>query len=140
MIEPTLLEAYLNTTYEVYWDEKIIKLRIGEFNSKLEELLKVYDSKSWIFITAYNPYSKKLSTQENYLRHYQLVREFSGYMTFVGVGKPDDESWEPESSILVLDLPDKIVDYLAGKYEQNAVVSGKIGQSPYLRISPQPCL
>jgi hypothetical protein len=132
MIDPALAAAYKQTTYEVYTGERIIRLRIGEYNSDIDELLEKYSSKSWVFITAYNPWSGKLSEVENKARQSELIKEISGYRFFPGAGKPDDNDWEPEISVLVLDLPKKETARLISKYQQNAVVTGEKGQAPAL--------
>jgi hypothetical protein len=132
MIEPELLEAYVNTTYEVFYNEKIIKLRITEYNFEIDKLLDKHGSKSWVFITACNPHSKKLTETENNKRQAELLTDLNGYKTFPGTGKPDDEQWDPEISVLVLDLSDEILAKLAKKYSQNAVVIGYQGQAPEL--------
>lgn len=134
MINPELLESYLKTTYEIYSEEKTIKIRIGEFNPDIDKLLEKYRGKSWAFITAYNPYSKKLTEKENKIRHDKLLNELRDYKTLPGAGKPDNNKWEPEISVLVIDISEQIIDYFAGKYQQKAVVKGKIGQNPKLKI------
>ena len=59
----SLLESYKNTRYKVF--ETNITIEIGKPNKELNELLLKYNSIEWAFITAYNPFSKKLTNYEN---------------------------------------------------------------------------
>lgn len=58
--------------------------------------VKKHRVKSWTFITAYYPYSKVLSDNENMKRHLDLVFEVALYKYFEGEGIGDDKSWKPE--------------------------------------------
>lgn len=120
-----LLEAYKNTTYRVYIDShKCIDLFIDKVNLDIISLLNKYNSNNAIFITAYNPYSKLLNKEENELRQNELIEEIKqlDLKYFYGDGIGFDLSWEPEKSILVLNVEKEKIDYLLNKYQQNAIV------------------
>lgn len=138
MIEPELVDAYIKTTYVVYDGTKTINIRIDKYNPDIDTLMEKYGAKSWLFFTAFNPYSKKLSETENKFRQHQLLTELikADYLTFPGAGIPDNTNWLPEESVLIL-FPD-LIHYLSlsliTKYQQNGVVTGKAGQRAELRI------
>lgn len=120
-----LLEAYKNTIYRVYLEENsFIDLFIDKFNLDVINILDEYKATNGIFITAYNPYSKLLTKEENELRQNKLIEEIKllDLKYFYGEGIGLNTSWEPEKSIFVLNVKEEIIDYLLDKYQQNAVV------------------
>lgn len=120
-----LLEAYKNTTYRVYLEcNSFIDLFIDKLNLDIINLLNKYNSNNAIFITAYNPYSKLLNKEENELRQNELIEEIKqlDLKYFYGDGVGLDNSWEPEKSILVLNVDKETMNYLIEKFEQNAIV------------------
>ena len=58
-----LIEAYKNTKYKVF--EPGIIIEIGILNQDVDDLLLKHTSNEWAFITAYNPYSRVLTNDEN---------------------------------------------------------------------------
>lgn len=131
--ETELIRAYLNTTYEVY--EPNIRIRIGELNEELEKLLIEYGEYSWMFITAHNPGSRKLSDKENSERNSSLLADLDSYMVFKGRGIGDTENWDPEESYFVLGITLSDATNLAKKYGQNAIVFGRIRGLPELVLT-----
>lgn len=117
-----LIKAYKNTTYEVF--EPKIKIHIGEYNEALEKLLGEHGEETWMFITASNPASKKLSNQENAERNLSLLAELNNYKVFKGRSIGDSEEWSPEESFLVLGISRARAIALGKKYGQNAIVFG----------------
>lgn len=118
-------EYYKKTTYRVYVNNDIfIDLFIDKVNLDIISLLDKYNSNNAIFITAYNPFSKILTKKENEKRLNNLVDEIKslGLTFFYGDGIGFDSSWEPEKSLLVLDVKANLIDYLLDKYQQNAIV------------------
>ncbi len=128
-----LIRAYLNTTYEVY--EPNIIIRIGEHNEKLDKLLIEHEEHSWMFITAHNPGSRKLSDNENSERNSSLLADLDSYKVFKGRGIGDTEKWDPEESYLVLGIPLSEATALGKKYGQNAIVFGRSGGLPELVLT-----
>lgn len=118
-------EYYKKTTYRVYVNNDIfIDLFIDKVNLDIISLLNKYNSNNAIFVTAYNPFSKILTKEENEKRLNNLVDEIKslGLTFFYGDGIGFDRSWEPEKSLLVLDVKANVIDYLLDKYQQNAIV------------------
>lgn len=125
-----LIKAYKNTTYEVF--EPKIKIRIGEHNEALEKLLGEHGEETWMFITASNPASVKLSNQENAERNFSLLEELNIYKVFEGRGIGDSEEWNPEESFLVPGISRVKAIALGKKYGQNAIVFGTREDLPEL--------
>ena len=96
----TLIEAYKNTKYKIF--EPALTIEIGKINQEIDDLLNEHKSHEWAFITAYNPFSKVVSEEENIIRHIELKELTRSYKTFEGHGVGDDPSWEPELSLFVM--------------------------------------
>jgi len=129
-----LFEAYKNTTYLVYSPIGEIDIRIGVMNPLLQQLLLNNSSESWVFITAYNPYSVMQDAGVNTILNTQLEDYLSGkrYLFFKGIGVGDDNSWEPEASFMVLNIRKEDAVKLGRQFKQNAIVTGVIGNSAEL--------
>ena len=127
-----LLEAYKNTKYKVFQDDIVIE--IDKLNDKLKELLNKYNSTEWAFITAFNPYSKALNQDENIERHNELKELTNSYIIFEGHGVGKDPTWEPESSLLIIGITKEDAILIGNKFEQNAIVIGKVNSAPELLI------
>lgn len=131
-IDQLLLRAYLETIYTV---EKLdIQIQIGQKNEELENLLVQYNAPSWAFITAWNPKSVSLSKDENLQRHQRLVEmvEKAAYSYFVGKGVGKGTTWEPELSLLILNIPTSEALKLGKYFDQKAIVYGEKGGLPQL--------
>lgn len=140
MISQNLINAYKNTTYSFFADDKEINIRVGEYNQFLEELLEKFNSKNWIFITAYNPYScNNVSELENENKQKKLKDELKEYIFFEGAGIADNQDWQPEKSLFVLNIDIKKADYLMEKYQQNAIVIGSKSKIPELKFNRLLC-
>ena len=128
----SLIEAYKNTKYKVFGST--ITIEIGKFNQDLNNLILNHNSNEWAFITAYNPYSKVLTNDENKIRHYELKELTENYVTFEGHGVGEDPTWEPELSLFIIGLSKVEASKIGKKFEQNAIVYGELNNSPELII------
>lgn len=128
--EHRLDDAYRATTYRVFIEgEEAIDLRIGDCTEALDDLLSHHGCDRWAFITACNPHSQPLPTEENAARQAELVafvRE-RGWALFDGMGMPADSSWQPEASVLVLGISREDAVGIAKRFRQNAIVVGERG-------------
>ena len=99
-------EAYRHTSYWVEAPQRYIRIRIGEANGDLDNLLVERGVDKWAFITAFNPGARKLTPTENAERHVQLMDRIAqgGYEILSGLGVGDDGTWPPERSVLVLGI------------------------------------
>ena len=127
-----LIEAYKNTKYKVF--EPSIIIEIGVLNQDVDELLIEHKLVEWAFITAYNPYSRVLTDDENKVRHDELKELTKDYITFEGHGVGEDPALEPELSLFVIGITRDEASKIGKKFEQNAIVYGVINSNPELII------
>jgi len=120
MLNECLTNAYLETDYFI--NLFINPLKIGIKNIELENLLKLYDVKSASYITAYNPFSKKLNDIENEKRNEELCKLCSNYICIKGIGKHPSNEWEGEPSFLFIGMNLEKAKEIGKKYEQNAIL------------------
>jgi hypothetical protein len=135
MFDPALDAAYRNTDYWVA-DALVgpFAIRIGEVTIELEELLYETVEVEWTYLTACNPGSRRLASDENARRSSELaamVRE-RGWRYFHGESVGCNGDWPPESSLLVLGVHEGKAIKLARRFGQNAVVVGRIGEAARL--------
>lgn len=127
-----LIESYKNTKYKVF--EPGIIIEIGVLNQDVDDLLIEHKLVEWAFITAYNPYSRVLTDDENKVRHDELKELTKDYITFEGHGVGEDPAWEPELSLFVIGITRDEASKIGKKFEQNAIVYGVINSNPELII------
>lgn len=128
----TLIEAYKNSKYEIF--ETSIIIEIGIINQQLDDLLLKHNSNEWAFITAYNPYSQVLTDEENEIRHSDLKVLTKNYVTYEGHGVGEDITWKPELSLFIIGISKDDALKIGYKFDQNAIVYGKIEFAPELLI------
>ncbi len=123
MIKPALLQAYLETNYNVY-GRVSLNLRIGVFNQVLAALHKANQVDSSAFLTAVNPFSKNLTDSDNAQRQALLVLELKHQNLIFreGMGMHPSGKWPGEPSFLVFGLDQAGAKILGEKFEQNAII------------------
>ena len=120
----TLEDFYFQTTYRALFKKKFIDFRLD--NQKKYRRLDFCNLsiKSWVFISAENPYSIKLSERENYFRSGQLSRYLSvkkrNYVP--GLGIPDCVDWPVELGFFILNISMSDAKYIGNKFQQNAIL------------------
>ncbi len=126
--------SYLRTTYRVVEVTPPIDIRIGEARPEIDALLDKHGARSWAFITAWNPGSKKLDAAENQRRQAALEAEVKqvGYVFYRGAGVPDEKDWDPEESILIVGINSEDAVKLGKKYAQAAIITGERGAQAQL--------
>ena len=124
----TLIKAYLDAVYVVYYNDRPKKLKVGENYSWLDQLIQQHSCSSAVFITASNPQSQQLTESANQESNDKMRQYFehNGYCFLPGYGTDKTGSWPKEESYLVFGLPFNEADCLARQFRQNA----------YLRICP----
>jgi hypothetical protein len=126
------LHDSLRTAYESteFWVDDApsgqFYLRCGERSPTLDRLLTDAGLNDWIYITACNPGSRRLSDDENASRMQQLEAQLQALPCVIyhgrGVGTVGD--WPPEPSLLVLRLGEREGLEIARTFGQNAIVAG----------------
>jgi hypothetical protein len=127
-VDPDLQAAYLRTAYWVEARPQPIALRVGERSRALDRVLARQRSGRWAFITAWNPNSRLLAPWRNAARQNELLQALrrAGYRWLPALGDGDDPAWPPEPSVLVLGMSPRNAVRLARRFDQNAVVVGKL--------------
>ena len=123
-ISPELIRAYREAHYIVLGKGKEIRLQVGTVNLELERLMSNKNAHTASVLTAYNPYSEVKTKQDNELAQMQLRQRLEelGISTLEAVGRDAKEQWEPEPSVLALDLTLKQAETLADEFGQNAFI------------------
>jgi hypothetical protein len=130
--------ASMTTRYTIdIHGEKSITLSIGVPDPELDKLLSHYQANSYAYLTAYNPQSTTLNTDENLQRHQRLCREIDqrGFRYLTGKAIPDTGEWEPELCVFAFDMPRSTVLELCQEYAQDGAVVGEHGVGPKLMFT-----
>ena len=130
MISTNLFEAYKATCYEII-DPKI-EIFIGQENEALQTFLKVNHFENWCFITAWNPFSNALTTEQNIALNHSLSLDLIDFKLFQAQGKDTIGSWPPEPSFFVANITEDEAIALGKKYQQNAIIYGTIHETAKL--------
>jgi hypothetical protein len=132
MISKDLLEGYQATCYSIL--KPNIDIYIGRENEALQSFLNGRHFDSWCFITAWNPFSKALSLEENNVLNKKLEADLINYVVFPGAGRDTLGDWPPEISFFVGNITKENAVFLGKKYEQNAIVYGEVEKMAELII------
>ncbi len=121
-----LITAYKNTRYFVQQHPNEWVIKINEFNSDFNTHLEANKVEEWAFITAYNPYSNKLSINENNELQQVLKQKLqhNNFKYWEGYGQGEGE-WPAEPSVLVLNISKEYAMQLAKNFKQNAFCTEK---------------
>lgn len=122
-IDPVLAQAYRETEYRVCADHPFV-LRVGTRSADLLDLYRSHQVDCCVFITACNPYSKKLGDAENGARQLALARELerAGLAWHPGEGEHPSGDWPAEPSFLVMGADLASSKSMGIRLEQNAVI------------------
>lgn len=122
-LEPDLIAAYKNTLFQANVGDEGITLRVGERCPELQEVFEQHSVTTACYITAYNPFGRLLTKQENEDRNARLKTELTSvYPIYEGVGADPNGEWKGEASFLALGASKDVSLALAEAWEQNAVV------------------
>lgn len=125
----------MRTKYTVHLNGgSTLTLLIGKQNPQLDTLLRQNQSSTYAYLTACNPFSSTLSTEENLVRHNALLKDVSdlGYTHLVGLSIPETGDWDPEICIFVFNMSRTVTRELCQKYDQDAALVGDWGSPPKL--------
>ena len=123
MINPDLLKSYKLANYHVDASPSFI-LKIDIHSPELESIYKTSHKHTAAFITAFNPYSQELSTQENKDRNHKLEELIQSFhFDYIhGEGKCGDGDWDGEESFLIFGISENQASEIGKEFEQNAIV------------------
>jgi len=137
-LPPELQKAFEETHYIVH-HQPPFTLRIGQPCPALEEQLHAREQQGAAFITAWNPYIKALSHEENASRQADLLTDIRarGLSSLPGIGQHPDNGWPGEESVLILGIALDAAKALASKYGQWAFVWAPASAAPELVVLPK---
>lgn len=100
-----LLQAFNETAYIVH-HEQPFTMNIGLPCPPLKSLMGEHNALCAAFITAWNPFSQRLSPQQNKVRQQELKAELKkrGQKCIDGIGQHPSNNWPGEASVLVLGI------------------------------------
>jgi len=121
-ISAELEKAYREALYVIHWGDEHIALRVGHANPELAALMKIHETTSAAFLTAFNPYSVLATTEENVRNQHSLIADIHslGLMGIAGEGSDSSNLWPSEPSVLALGISLQSAELLADRYGQNA--------------------
>lgn len=130
-------QAFESTLYTVLPDGVLLMkeliIRIHQPNVELQRFLEEKGLDSWAFLTAWNPFVRKLSMKENVARNAQLEQLLKGYQYLFAEGRPaKPEEWEAEASFFVMDISEAKASRMGEQFEQQAIVVGRAGEEAEL--------
>jgi len=124
MSKSELEKHYLDTTYSIFINEEQYDIKIGKpLPSVIKKLLD--KEKTAVILTAWNPRSQPLSSQENKARNNELNSALNKYSVLSALGQGSDlsdTSWTAEESYFILGIKKREAEMLAVEYEQYAYV------------------
>jgi hypothetical protein len=128
-----LMRAYRQTSYCVRVRGTSVRMRIGEPNAELRQVLRAHQRRSFAFITAWNPALKQLSKKENARRQRALLREVRKlHLTaFKGWGRSASGEWA-EQSLFIVGIKRRVALRLGKNYGQAMLVVGDRSAVPRL--------
>ena len=123
MVDEATVRAYRETEFRVHTDPPLV-LRIGEPNPGLRRLQALHGVVSSAFITAFNPFSERLSEAHNQSRQAELEAELTrrGVPFVAGIGQHPSNGWPGEPSVLALGLSLEEASRIGRRFDQNAIV------------------
>lgn len=126
IVKSELEKAYLETTYSVFIDNNKYDIKIADpIPSIVDQLFDNEKEKSAVILTAWNPRSKALSSEDNKVRNNKLHSYLKNnkYTVYKALGQGNDASWPAEESFFIIDLNKADVEKIAVEYGQYAYVS-----------------
>ncbi len=126
VIAKNLIASYLCANYQIGAgpDSDSISLRIDQYSEALAKFLISSEQSCAAIISAYNPYSLRLSNEENLAAH-ESLRDFldrHSYPIIESLNLDLANSWPAEKSFFVSGLDLNNAQTLGQQYDQNAIV------------------
>lgn len=122
---------YQNTSYEFKIDGNSVAIRIDDTQSTLNSFLMKRNWVSYAIISAANPQSDLRSSEENKIRHQQLISSLKDHYFIDGWNRASNPTWD-EQSLLIFDITRLEAEYLAECFEQAAIVFGSLDEKAEL--------
>jgi hypothetical protein len=140
-VPPDLVEAYLKAVYEIdAAGDSTITFHIDRRCAALDALLAEHGAQNAMFITAYNPRSRKQAAADNTDAHRALLDAVAKLdkRTLPARGRDPDGQWPAEPGLLVFDISREEGLTLARRFGQFAVVWIERAGAPALLFAERP--
>jgi hypothetical protein len=123
-VSKTVINAYNIAHYHVKVPDQPFVLLIERRSAPLAALMKDLGVTQAAFITASNPFSRKVKDTVNERAHKALRNDIEklGVVFYEGTGEDPSGKWKVEASYLVLGITPEQAKALGVKYGQNALV------------------
>lgn len=124
-----LYEAYRQTIYQVTLPHGPFELRVDTRHPRFDEAVRIHNARTWGFISAENPLSRKTEPDINEANHARLLQALAalGHLVFPAWGVPQGNDWTPEKSLCAFGIHADSLRTLGLQFGQNAVVWGETG-------------
>ncbi len=136
-IPAALLTAYAATLYEIDAPDGTALIRIGQPVPEVLHALTFHWDRVAV-VTAFNPFSVKLSEAKN-LRRHEVLRgavAAAGHRLLGGAGRGASGEWPSETSLAIFDATDDELDDWMLTFGQNAIVVATRDGNAALRLHP----
>ena len=131
-----IIQAYRKA---LYTSNIGITLIVDTKSEKLDKLLSESDASSAIYITAWNPFSQMMNSDENQelnsLLKSDLLTLIDEEKVIDGFGEDPSKKWPGEKSFLALGITKEEGIRLSEKYRQNAFVYHEFGKKTELILT-----
>jgi len=133
-INEQLIANYHNTHYQIGTISGLITLRIDHFSQALAEFLLTSHQSTAAIISAYNPHSQSLSSEENQSAHESLRQHLMqhGHPMIGGLNIDPTGQWPQEKSFFVLGVDLETARAIGQHFKQNAIVWIQSDAIPHL--------
>ena len=124
VIARNLISGYRDTDYQIGAGSDSISLRIDQYSESLAKLLIASKHPCAAMISAYNPYSQRLSNEENLIAHESLRNNLRRHYCPIIESLNIDPTgrWPTEKSFFVLGADLNTAQSLGQQFNQNAIV------------------
>lgn len=120
--------AYRATSYRVEHPDGAFTLRVGVRSRTLDRLLSKHGLRTWAYVTAWNPFSTIVPTEENLARQRWLEDEAARRWWPSFAGRGVGPGWAVEPSLLILGIVKSDAVLLGREQRQAAIVVGELQQ------------
>jgi hypothetical protein len=133
-IPAELIDQYRRTEYHVDAPGAPFMIRVEQPSPDLAALLARENVSSAAFMTAYNPYSRKATDEENRAANARLRRELDEAEFEVLPARAVNPlgDWPVEHSFLIVGMERALAEEFGRRYQQNAIVFAAADSLPRL--------
>ena len=135
-ITPELIAAYKSAHFKVHTNEATITLEVDKPNPAFDRLLEDNKADCAVIITAWNPWSKAQSREENNEKQHHLEEQLqkAGFTLLQAAGVDPSRKWESEQSCCALGMKEQEGISWGKRHFQNTVIFHQAGKNSKLTV------